>query len=230
MPNIGCVLQESRTGFKLNVKADWRLETSNKSKFATCIPQPSHAPMEHIYKIENQNGIYFITFAVVEWVDVFTRSNYAEIVTESLAHCQKEKGLIIYAWCLMSNHIHLVCETEEGNELSAVLRDFKKYTARQIISEIHDDAESRKNWMLWLFRNAGEKNSNNKTFQFWQQNNHPIELFTSKFVKQKIRYVHDNPVRAGIVEFPEQYRYSSAKNYRDELGLLKVEVLPLVLY
>lgn len=186
--------------------------------------------MEHIYKIENQNGIYFITFAVVEWVDVFTRSNYAEIVTESLAHCQKEKGLIIYAWCLMSNHIHLVCETEEGNELSAVLRDFKKYTARQMISEINEDGESRKNWMLWLFKNAGEKNSNNKTFQFWQQNNHPIELFTSKFVKQKIRYVHDNPVRAGIVEFPEQYRYSSAKNYRDELGLLKVEVLPLVLY
>ena len=81
------------------------------------------------YKIRDQHGIYFLTFAVVEWVDVFTRKEYADIVIESLRYCIQHKGLKLYAWCIMSNHVHLIVSAEQGN-LSDVLRDFKKFTSK----------------------------------------------------------------------------------------------------
>ena len=178
------------------------------------------------YQIRNQEGIYFITFAVVEWVDVFTRKEYADIVVESLRYCQKEKGLILYAWCLMSNHLHLIIAAKEGYNLSDILRDFKKFTSYKITKAIEESKiESRKNWMLWIFRSAGEKNKKNKKYQFWQQNNQPKEMETNHFMEQKLQYLHNNPVAAGVVSRPEDYVYSSARNYAGEIGLLEVEFL-----
>ena len=121
------------------------------------------------YKIRNKEEIHFITFAVVEWVDVFTRKQYRDIVIDSLRHCQKEKGLILYAWCIMSNHVHLMAAAKENN-LSDILRDFKKFTSKQIITAIQDnEQESRKEWMLSIFKQQGEKNSRNSEYQFWRQ-------------------------------------------------------------
>ena len=121
------------------------------------------------YKIQNQHGIYFLTFATIEWADVFTRRDYAEIIVQSLGYCQTEKGLTIYGWCLMSNHLHLIVSADEG-DLSDILRDFKTFTARSILKAIEENnRESRKRWLLWLFRSAGEKNTNNKHYQFWRQ-------------------------------------------------------------
>ena len=178
------------------------------------------------YKIQNQAGIYFITFAVVEWVDVFTRKEYAEIVTESLNFCQREKGLIIYGWCLMPNHLHLIVATDNEIGLSAILRDLKKFTSSQIIKAIEaNQQESRRNWMLWIFRSAGERNKKNTTYQFWQQNNQPKELETNAFKDQKLDYIHQNPVAAGLVWEPENYRYSSAIDYAGGTGLVKVTAL-----
>ncbi len=87
------------------------------------------------YKIRNKAGIYFITFAVVKWIDIFTRKEYQKIIIDSLKYCQKQKRLIIYAWCLMSNHIHLIISAK-NNDLSDILRDFKKYTSKKIITNI----------------------------------------------------------------------------------------------
>lgn len=80
------------------------------------------------YKIRNQNAIHFITFAVVEWVDVFTRKDYKGILINSLIHCQKEKGLDVHAWVIMSNHVHFILSAKEGFKLSNILCDFKKFT------------------------------------------------------------------------------------------------------
>jgi len=125
--------------------------------------------MQGGYQIRDQNGIYFITFAVVEWVDVFTRKDYANLVVESLQYCQKEKGLIIYGWCILSNHLHLIVSAAEGFALSAILRDFKKFTSTNILKAIEQNPqESRRNWLLWLFRAAGKKNRKNTKYQFWQ--------------------------------------------------------------
>ena len=110
--------------------------------------------MSKPYSINNPSGIYFLTFAVVEWVDVFTRKRYADIVIESLKYCQKEKGLLLYSWCLMSNHIHLIAGAKEGSNLSDILRDFKKYTSGEILRSIKEEPESRRNWMLWIFSQA----------------------------------------------------------------------------
>jgi len=179
------------------------------------------------YKIRNKEAIHFITFAVVEWVDVFTRKEYRDIVLDSLRHCQKERDLLLHAWCLMSNHIHLILSAR-NHDTSEILRDFKKYTSKQIIAAIENNKhESRKDWMLRIFREQGEKNSRNKTYQFWRQDNQPKELYSSAFIVQKINYIHNNPVEAGIVERPEHYLYSSARDYHqgERIGLLPIVFL-----
>jgi len=175
------------------------------------------------YKIRNPEGIHFLTFAVVEWVDVFTRRAYRDIVLESLRFCQKEKGLLVHGWCIMSNHIHLVVSAK-NEDTSDIIRDFKKYTSKQIIKAISDNkSESRREWMLQLFREQGNKNIRNSVHQFWRQDNQPKELFSTGFTWQKMNYMHNNPVEAGLVEKPEDYLYSSARDYIGKgKGLLEI--------
>ncbi len=179
------------------------------------------------YQIRDQFKVHFITFSVVEWVDVFTRALYADILVESLRYCQLNKGLNVHAWCLMSNHIHLIVSTNEPITLSEVLRDFKKFTSTNIIKAIENNTkESRKNWMLWIFKKAGEKNERNKNYQFWQQENHPIECSTYEVLQSKIKYVHENPVRAGLVRNESDYVYSSGVDYyTNEKGLIEIDFL-----
>jgi putative transposase len=178
------------------------------------------------YKIRNKAGIHFVSFAVVEWVDVFTRKQYCDIVLESLRYCQQQKDLILYAWCLMSNHIHLVVSAKSLNT-SDILRDFKKYTSSKIIEAIESNPdESRKEWILQIFRNKAASNSRNMNYHFWRQDNQPKEMYSSGFTTQKINYIHNNPVEAGIVEKPEHSLYSSAKDYYSaKPGLLPVILL-----
>jgi len=179
------------------------------------------------YKIRNKEAIHFVTFAVVEWVDVFTRKEYRDIVVDSLGHCQNKKGLLLHAWCLMSNHVHLILSAK-NHDSSDILRDFKKYTSKQIIAAIENNKqESRKDWMLKIFREHGEKNSRNTNYQTWRQDNRPKELYSSAFIVQKINYIHNNPVEAGIVERPEHYLYCSARDYHygERVGMLPVVFL-----
>ena len=179
------------------------------------------------YKIRNSEGIHFITFSVVEWVDVFTRKEYCDILIESIKYCQMEKGLLLHAWCLMSNHIHLVISAVNNNP-SDILRDFKKFTSKQIIKAIHENNhESRRTWMIRIFKEAGLQNSRNLNYQFWQQDNHTKELWSEKFTSQKLDYIHFNPVKAGIVDKEEAYLYSSARDYYygKNCGLLQIEFL-----
>jgi REP element-mobilizing transposase RayT len=176
------------------------------------------------YKIRNQSAIHFITFAVVDWVDVFTRKKYRNIVVDSLRYCQQHKGLRLHCWCIMSNHLHLIVSAANNN-LSDVLRDFKTYTSKQIVSSIiNNSTESRREWMVEIFGKYGQLNSRNTNYQFWRQDNQPKELYSAEFVAQKINYIHNNPVEAGIVDKPENYIYSSARDYQryEKCGLLDV--------
>jgi REP element-mobilizing transposase RayT len=113
----------------------------------------------------------------------------------------------------MSNHIHLLVSAKEGN-LSDILRDFKKFTAKQIIAAIRsNEQESRREWMLRIFQQAEEANSRNGSYQLWRQDNQPKVCFSPAFTVQKMDYIHNNPVAAGLVEKPEDYLYSSARAY-----------------
>ena len=166
------------------------------------------------YQIRDQNAIHFITFAVIQWVDLFTRDIYRDILIESLRYCQNEKGLILHAWAIMTNHVHFILSAKEGYALSDILRDFKKYTSLRLIKSIQqNDSESRKEWMLQIMRNSGKKNSRNTNYQVWRQYNHPIELSTNKMKDQRLSYLHNNPVKAGFVGSPEHYLYCSARAY-----------------
>jgi putative transposase len=178
------------------------------------------------YKIRNKEGIHFVTFAVVEWVVVFTRKVYRDIVMDSLKYCMEFKGLVLYSWCLMSNHIHLVLSAKDNNT-SGILRDFKKHTCKKLIEAIKNHPqESRREWMLEIFLKAGTENSHNKVYQFWRQDNQPKELITEGFARQKLDYIHNNPVEAGIVEKAEDYLYSSAMDYMtNKKGILEIKNL-----
>lgn len=178
------------------------------------------------YQIKNQEGLYFLTFQVINWIDIFTRSIYKDIIIDNLRYCQENKGLQIFAYVIMSNHLHIVANSTEGR-LSDTVRDFKKYTSRVIIEAIQSKDESRRNWMLNQFKFAASKHSRNENYQFWTHENHAIELRSPHFIKQKVEYIHNNPVRAKIVENPEDYLYSSARNYAELEYLLDIVLIDL---
>lgn len=163
---------------------------------------------------------------VIDWVDVFTRPDYRYILLDSIKYCQKNKGLVIFAWCLMSNHIHLIAGAKEGFHLSNILRDFKKYTSKNIVSAIAENpTESRKKWILNRFEFAGRFDNKITDYKFWQEGNEAKEIHTNHFLDQKLDYIHNNPVKAEIVARPEDYLYSSARDYAGEKGLLEVELI-----
>jgi REP element-mobilizing transposase RayT len=178
---------------------------------------------ENGYQINDQTKTHFITLTVIDWVDVFSRKIYKDIVIESLDYCIKNKGMILYGYVIMSNHIHMVVQSENG-KLSDLIRDFKKFTARKILDTIEEsETESRKDWMLKRFEFACRSHSRNEKYQFWQYGNHPEEIYTEKFLWQKLDYIHLNPVRAGIVAKASDYLYSSASNYVNDTGLLEIQ-------
>ena len=175
------------------------------------------------YKFRDQSKLYFVSFAVVYWIDVFIRNEYKDILLDSWRYCQKSKGLELYAWCIMSSHVHMIIGTQ-GNNMENIMRDMKRHTSEKLREVITANSkESRRKWMLWMMQRAGQKNSNNSGFQFWQQHNHPIELYTAEVTQQKLDYLHFNPVETGFVRCPEDYLYSSAIDYFTERrGLIDV--------
>lgn len=176
--------------------------------------------MDNGYRIKDQERPYFLTFQVINWVDIFTRKRYKDIIVESLNYCIHHKALKVHAWVIMSNHIHTILSHESN--LSGIIRDFKTFTSKAIIKSIIEYPESRRDWMLFQFNIRGQMNSRNTNFQFWTQTNHPIELNTNEMIDQRLNYIHENPVRAGIVLESIHYNYSSASDYGDVPGLIPI--------
>lgn len=167
--------------------------------------------MSRSYKIYDQADLQFITYATVGWVDVFTRPLYKDILIDSLRFCQEQKGLELFAWCIMTNHVHLIARAETGSKLEDIFRDHKKFTAKAVVKAIEFNPwESRKEWLLALLRKP------DGSIQLWQHDLHPIWVRRPDIIQQKLQYIHKNPVKAVIVEEPHHYLYSSA---RDEAGL-----------
>lgn len=154
--------------------------------------------------------LYFITLTVTDWIDVFTRRVYNDFMVENLNWCQQHKGLNIYAYVIMTNHIHMVANVTEGS-LGDVLGHFKTYTSKGLFKLIKsNELESRRNWMIKAFERAGKYNPLNTNHQFWQNGNYPVLLYSLPVINQKIDYIHDNPVKAGFVGSAHEFWYSSA--------------------
>ncbi len=177
--------------------------------------------MKEGFVIRDQSKPHFITATVVDWVDVFSRKSYRDTIIESLNFCIRHKGMILYGYVIMSNHVHLIIQSEEGR-LSDLIRDFKKFTAKTILEKINAEPESRADWMLKRFEFACKSHTRNEKYQFWQYGSHPEEIFSEKFFWSKLDYIHMNPVRAGIVSKASHFIYSSASSYVDNFGILEI--------
>ncbi len=164
------------------------------------------------YKAITTDQAYFITLTTVGWIDVFTRLNQKYVIT-NVRHCQEKKGLEIDAYYLMSSHLHLLCKGTEGFILSDIMRDFKKFTSKQIVKTIQDEPESRREWMLEYFQKSCEHLKKEQKYKVWQGGYHAEIVESNWFIKQKINYIHNNPVKDKIVTLPENYYFSSTRNY-----------------
>ena len=181
--------------------------------------------MSNKYKFKDQTKLYFVTLTVVYWIDVFLRNEYKNLFLDEVRHSQKGKGLEVYAWVIMTSHIHMIIGTKDMN-MENIMRDLKGKTSKQLNKLIKNNVqESRREWMLWLMERAGKRNSQNVNFQFWYQDSHPIELFDNEIMQQKLDYIHNNPVEAGFVDSGEQWLYSSARDYCGIKGLLDIELI-----
>ena len=171
--------------------------------------------MSERYKVRDPHGLQFITCTIVGWVDLFSRQVYRDIVLDSWRYCQQHKGLKIHAYTIMSNHIHMIVSCSPPFELQDVMRDWKHFTARKTLEYLKNPntIESRRTWLLYLFSYLALGKKDKQTYQVWQHEYHPVALYTEAVIAQKLEYIHMNAVRAGLVAYSEQWRYSSAPFY-----------------
>ncbi|GAB3904804.1 transposase [Larkinella knui] len=168
--------------------------------------------MSEFLKATVEDAPYFITLTTVGWVDIFTRSIYSYEIVKNLQFCQQNRGLEIYAYVIMSSHLHLIVRRQKQHGLlNELLRDFKSVTAKKILKMINESPEeSRKSWLMHLFTYYAKYEKQNSALMFWQKTTHPVQLWSNKMIDQKLNYIHMNPVKAGIVPEPQDYIFSSA--------------------
>lgn len=162
---------------------------------------------------EGEDAPYFVTSTVVGWAHVFTSPPYFHILVDALAFARQRKGLRIYAYVLMTNHLHLICQSEVPGMLSGIMRDFKRHTSRQVLQQLTED---RLGSMLDFLRETPLRRAGNTDAKLWQDGFHPVLLQSPEWFHQKLNYLEMNPVRKGYVDVPEHWRFSSARNR--ELG------------
>ena len=168
------------------------------------------------YRIHENQEPHFLTCSIVNWLPIFTRPETAEVVLDSWRFLQREGRLVIYGYVIMVNHVHLIASSDD---LAKEIGDFKSFTARQIL----DLLEARKsNTVLRLLKQSKARFKTDRAYQLWQEGSHPQMIVSEDMMRQKLEYIHDNPVRRGYVDDPLHWRYSSARDYAGQPGLLEV--------
>jgi putative transposase len=181
--------------------------------------------MSSKYRFGDDRHIHFVTFTVVQWIDFFIREEYRSVLIDSIKYCQKEKGLQLYAYCIMTSHVHLLIASDGKNSPDTIVRDLKSYTSQCFHKLLLDDAnnyESRKSWLLWMMNRSGDKKEGVNQYRFWQTGNHTVEIWSDEVFYQKLDYIHGNPVVSGFVAKAEDWLYSSARNYANLSSVLEI--------
>lgn len=181
--------------------------------------------MSDKYKIRDKDKAYYVTITTVGWVDIFTRKEQKLLIINSLKYCQQNKGLIIFAYCLMPSHLHMICKADDGFNLSDIMRDFKTFTSKNIIKQLIEEPESRREWMLAYFSSVCNHLKREQKYKVWQDGNQAKEIYSNNFLFEKLNYIHQNPVEDLIVEQAEDYLFSSARNYAELESYLDVVLL-----
>jgi putative transposase len=183
------------------------------------------ASMSTKYKFKNESKLYFVTLTIVHWIDLFIRNEYKNELIKSWEYCKVNKGLEVYGFCIMTSHVHMIIGSHQ-EKLQDIMRDMKSFTSSRLRKTIQEHPEeSRREWLIQMMESAGLSNNNNRDWQLWQQNNHPIELYNRKIASQKLNYIHYNPIAAGFVDKEEEWLYSSARNYIGLKGIMEVDFI-----
>jgi REP element-mobilizing transposase RayT len=168
------------------------------------------------YKVYDNAYPHFLTCTIVDWLPVFTRPDAVQILFDSWSFLQREGRMKLFAYVVLENHVHFIAS---GNELGKEVGDFKSYTARRIIDQLQS-ANARTILDQLAFRKARHKTD--RDYQLWQEGSHPQQITSDEMMRQKIEYIHYNPVKRGYVDEPVHWRYSSARNYARQTGLIDV--------
>jgi REP element-mobilizing transposase RayT len=170
---------------------------------------------------------YHLTFNIVDWTDIFVKPVFKRIIVESLNYFVERKGLTIYGWCLMTNHLHLIAQAQPGFNLSLLAHDFKKFTSKIILEDIEAEPEVRRHWILKKFREVGRPLQRIDKFKVWQTGNNPvhISLENTDMLNENLELIHNMPVRDRIVSRPEDYLHCSARDYAGIKGLVNIYML-----
>ncbi len=168
------------------------------------------------YKIYDNAYPHFLTCTIVDWLPVFTRPNIAQVVLDSWSFLQRENRLTLFAYVILENHIHFV---GSADDLSKEVAHFKSFTARKIIDYLRQ-CNAQTLLKQLAFRKARHKSD--RDYQLWQEGSHPQQITSDEMMTQKIDYVHYNPVKRGYIDDPLHWRYSSARNYAGQSGLIDV--------
>ena len=173
-----------------------------------------------------QKTCYYLTFNVVEWIDIFTRPVFKQIIVESLNYFIEKKGLVVFGWCLMTNHLHLIAQSRQGFDLALLINEFKKFTTKIILEDIDAESEVRRNWIMKKFREGGRPFRLINKFRVWQTETLSVHVDpqNTDFLEEQLQYIHNKPVRDRIVSAPENYLYSSARDFVGEKGLVNIQM------
>ena len=167
------------------------------------------------YKIVDPKLPHFVTCTVLHWIPVFTRPATVNIVLDTLRHLMSD-GLKIYAFVILENHLHLVVQSEQ---LDVDMARFKSYTAKKLIQYLAENNVTQVLDQLAFYKKAHKKDN---SYQFWQEGIHPEWIQNNEMMRQKVEYIHNNPVKRGYIDQPEHWRYSSARSYLGQPGLVDV--------
>lgn len=168
------------------------------------------------YRFDTDGSPHFVTDTVVGWLPVFMRPDCVQIVLNSLTFLQKEERLTLFAWVVMENHLHLIVS---GKRVAKEVGHFKSYTARLILDRLQSLGEHT---ILRQLKAEKADFKSDRDFQFWQEGSHPQKIETEEMMWQKIEYIHMNTVRRGYINDPLHWRYSSARSYARQEGLIPV--------
>ncbi|MEM8898003.1 MAG: transposase [Bacteroidota bacterium] len=178
-------------------------------------------------QITDQYGLHFLTLTLVDWIDLFTRSAYSDLFLETLVFCQREKRLKVHAFVIMPSHVHLLVQATGNTPLAFMMKSIKSYSANLFLNYIQNtlQVESRREWLVKYLAFQARKNKRNSKHQIWMRGHYPVLLYSPAFIRQKLNYIHQNPVKARIVNDPVHYVYSSASYYETGEGVFAVDLL-----
>lgn len=149
---------------------------------------------------------HFFTATNLEWKKLLAEDKYKDIIIESMRFLVKNKRVIIYGFVIMDNHIHIIWQLQANRKREDVQRDFLKYVAQQIKKDmLVNEPDKLKEFIV---------SARDRKYQFWERNPLTVEIWSEKVFLEKLKYIHENPVRAGVCKWPDDYKYSSALFYK----------------